>query len=90
MGSTTPARSSVIYDGADGVPHAFVATPVPEPSVLALSGVAGLAGLGYSWRRGAPRSPRSGTGPRGDASPPRSNRGTTEPGVDALARFASG
>ena len=38
---------------AAGVGHGFLATPVavPEPSTLAMAGIAGMVGLGHAWRR---------------------------------------
>jgi hypothetical protein len=55
-----PARSQgLFWEGSNGVyaqvnptvSAALVNAAVPEPSSLALCGIAGLSGLGYAWRR---------------------------------------
>ena len=44
------------YDGADGITHAFVATPVPEPSSALLAGVAFPLIVAWARRRRPGRS----------------------------------
>ncbi len=40
-----------LFLDSQGTYHGYVATPVPEPSTLALVGVSALTLLGYVWRR---------------------------------------
>jgi probable HAF family extracellular repeat protein len=43
----------IVGDGinASGQPHAFLLTPIPEPSTLALLGIGAIGLLGYAWRK---------------------------------------
>jgi hypothetical protein len=54
---TIPAETSFVFQGAPfrGDSAEFRVRSTPEPSTLALAGVAALGVIGYAWRRKAPK-----------------------------------